>query len=76
MYQLHILKDSMLGGSKKKKKVIKKGVFPLVSLISSQAKLVRHTILCFAPATAAAVFTITIPVTVLYPAKEYGSICL
>lgn len=39
----------------------------------SQANVVQHTILCFAPA--AAVFTITTPVTVLYPAKEYGSIC-
>ncbi len=62
-YQLHILKDTF-------KKIYKKWVFPLVSLISSESKLVQHAILCFAPA--AAVFTITISVTVLYPAKEYG----
>lgn len=74
MYQLHILKDLMLGGLENKKLKKQKGVFPHFSLISSQAKLVRHTILCFAPA--AAVFTITVPVTVLYPAKEHGSICL
>jgi len=72
MYQLHILKDLMPGGLEKKK-YLKKSKRSFSSRFT-HFQLVRHTILCFAPA--AAVFTITVPVTVLYPAKEYGSICL